>query len=160
MRLRDYSPSAALLAIFLAIPELSSAFYLPGVAPTSYPPGGRVPLNVNRLTPVGSALDGQLRSVVSFDYYHPAFHFCRPDPKPEYVSESLGSILFGDRIMSSPFDLKMGVNETCKMLCDQQKFDQNSAHFVNRRIAQGFSLNLLVDGLPAGQLIEDEVTKT
>lgn len=119
-----------------------------------------MPLNVNRLTPVASQQDGQLRSVVSFDYYHPAFHFCRPEPKPQYVSESLGSILFGDRIMTSPFELKMGVNETCKQLCEEKKFDQSSAHFVNRRITQQFSLNWLVDGLPAGQLIEDEVTKT
>jgi transmembrane 9 superfamily protein 2/4 len=160
MRLRDLSPSAALLATLLAAPQLSSAFYLPGVAPTSYKEGEKVPLNVNRLTPVGSQADGTLRSVVSFDYYHPAFHFCRPDPKPEYVSESLGSILFGDRIMTSPYELLMGKNETCKVLCSDKKFDQSSAHFVNRRIAQGFALNWLVDGLPAGQLIEDEVTKT
>jgi transmembrane 9 superfamily protein 2/4 len=158
MRLRDLSPSAALLASLLAAPV--SAFYLPGVAPTSYKAEDLVPLHVNRLTPVGSNVDGTLRSVVSFDYYHPAFHFCRPDPKPQYVSESLGSILFGDRIMTSPFQLHMLHNETCKSLCADKKFDQSSAHFVNWRIAQGFALNWLVDGLPAGQLIEDEVTKT
>ncbi|KAA8570509.1 hypothetical protein EYC84_002778 [Monilinia fructicola] len=160
MHLKDLTPSAALLATLFIAPELTSAFYLPGVAPTSYTPGAKVPLYVNRLTPVGSYEDGQLRSVVSFDYYHPAFHFCRPDPKPEYVSESLGSILFGDRIMTSPFNLKMGVNETCTQLCGEKKFDQSSAHFVNRRIQQGFALNWLVDGLPAGQLIEDEITQT
>jgi transmembrane 9 superfamily protein 2/4 len=160
MRLRGLSPSAALLATLIAAPELSSGFYLPGVAPTSYKEEDLVLLNVNRLTPVGSQIDGTLRSVVSFDYYHPAFHFCRPDPRPEYVSESLGSILFGDRIMTSPFELKMAKNESCKVLCADKKFDQSSAHFVNRRIAQGFALNWLVDGLPAGQLIEDEVTKT
>lgn len=160
MRLKDLTPSATLLATLLVAPQLSLAFYLPGVAPTSYSPGAKVPLYVNRLTPVGSYDDGQLRSVVSFDYYHPAFHFCRPDPKPEYVSESLGSILFGDRIMTSPFNLKMGVNETCIQLCEEKKFDQSSAHFVNRRIQQGFALSWLVDGLPAGQLIEDEITQT
>jgi transmembrane 9 superfamily protein 2/4 len=160
MRLRDFSPSAALLATLLAVPELSSAFYLPGVAPTSYKKGELVPLHVNRLTPVGSNIDGTLRSVVSFDYYHPAFQFCRPKPKPEYVSESLGSILFGDRIMTSPFVLHMGTNERCIKLCDEKKFEQTAAHFVNRRILQGFALNWLVDGLPAGQLVEDEVTKT
>jgi len=158
MRMRDLSPSAAILVFLLAAP--AQAFYLPGVAPTSYTSGEIVPLNVNRLTPVGSNIDGTLRSVVSFDYYHPAFHFCRPEPEPKYVSESLGSILFGDRIMTSPFELKMGMNESCKQLCGEKKFDQPSAHFVNRRIAQGFALNWLVDGLPAGQLIEDEVTKS
>ncbi|CZT43453.1 related to endosomal protein EMP70 precursor [Rhynchosporium secalis] len=159
MRLRDLSPSAALLATLLATPQLSTAFYLPGVAPTTYKEGDVVSLNVNRLTPVGSNQDGTLKSVLSFDYYHPAFHFCTPDPEPTAVSESLGSILFGDRIMTSPFELKMGINETCKTLCSTV-YDQSSAHFVNRRIAQGFALNWLVDGLPAGQMIEDEVTNT
>lgn len=160
MRLKGLSPSAALLTALLAAPELSSAFYLPGVAPTTYKEGDLVPLDVNHLTPVGSAQDGTLRSVVSFDYYHPAFHFCRPEPDgPKDVSESLGSILFGDRIKTSPFELQMGKNETCKKLCTA-KYDQSSAHFVNRRIAQGFALNWLVDGLPAGQMIEDEVTNT
>ena len=158
MRLRSLSSSAVLLTFLLVAPI--SAFYLPGVAPTSYKSEDLVPLNVNRLTPVGSNIDGTLRSVVSFDYYHPAFHFCRPDPQPKYVSESLGSIIFGDRILTSPFELHMLHNETCKSLCKDAKFDQSSAHFVNRRIAQGFALNWLVDGLPAGQLIEDEVTNT
>lgn len=156
MRFSDLLPSAAIIASLIAPAQ---AFYLPGVAPTSYKSGDVVPLNVNRLTPVGMQ-DGSLKSVVSFDYYHPAFHFCRPEPEPKFVSESLGSILFGDRIMTSPFELKMGINETCKKSCAEKKFDQSSAHFVNRRIAQGFALNWLVDGLPAGQLIEDEVTNT
>jgi transmembrane 9 superfamily protein 2/4 len=162
MWLRDLSPSAAVLATLLVAPKLSSAFYLPGVTPISYKEGDLVPLNVNRLTPVGSQVDGTLRSVLSYDYYYTSFHFCRPKPKPEYVSESLGSIIFGDRIMTSPFELKMMKNETCKELCSERvtKFDESSARFVNRKIAQGFALNWLVDGLPAGQLIEDEVTKT
>lgn len=61
--------------------------------------------------------------------------------------------------MTSPFELKMKTNESCKTLC-VEKFDQKSSHFVNRRIAQGFALNWLVDSLPAGQLFEDETTDT
>jgi len=159
MRLRDLSPSAAILATFLAIPELSTAFYLPGVAPNEYKEGELVPLHVNRLTPVGSSQDGTLNSVISFDYYHPFFHFCRPEPRAEYVSESLGSILFGDRIMTSPFELKMVQNETCKSLC-KTIYDTHSAQWVNGKISNGYALNWLVDGLPAGQLIEEEITKT
>ncbi|POS85135.1 putative endosomal integral membrane protein [Erysiphe pulchra] len=160
MLTRDSLSSTVLLAFFISIPHYSSAFYLPGVAPTTYKFDDKVPLQVNRLSPLTSDVDGTLHSVVSFDYYHPAFHFCRPSPQPEYVPESLGSILFGDRIMTSPFELKMAHNETCKILCTGKKFDPNSAQFVNRRIAQGFAMNWLVDGLPAGQLIEDEVTNT
>jgi len=66
----------------------------------------------------------------------------------------LGSILFGDRIQTSPFELKMGVNETCKALCETSYPDAD-ASFVNTRIQQGYDLNWLIDGLPAAQLLRD-----
>ena len=148
---------AAIASFFLSS---ASAFYLPGVAPTTYKAKDRVELNVNHLTPALSDKDSQLHSVFSFDYYHPAFRFCRPADGPRDVSESLGSILFGDRILTSPFELKMKENETCKALCEEQKFDQRSAKFVNRRIWQNYNLNWLIDGLPAGQPYTDPSTNT
>ena len=51
-------------------------------------------------------------------------------------------------------------NESCKALCEEQKFDGRSAEFVNKRIAQNFNLNWLIDGLPAGQPYEDTATNT
>lgn len=39
------------------------------------------------------------------DYYHPSFHFCEPEGGPHKQPESLGSILFGDRIFDSPYDV-------------------------------------------------------
>ena len=39
------------------------------------------------------------------DYYNPKFHFCEPDGGPKSEPESLGSILFGDRIFNSPYDV-------------------------------------------------------
>jgi transmembrane 9 superfamily protein 2/4 len=131
------------------------AFYLPGVAPSSYKWGNRVPLNVNALSPTISGDDSQLHAMFSFDYYHPGFHFCQPKGGPEWVRESLGSIIFGDRIKTSPFELSMGINETCKAICEGEAFDPQSAKFVNDRIAQAYSVNLLVDGLPGATLRED-----
>ena len=161
MHLRDITPSLALLATFLATaPHLTSAFYLPGVAPTSYKAADKVPLYVNALTPAESQRDGTLRSVVSWDYYEPDFHFCLPDPYPEQRPESLGSILFGDRVWTSPFELHMGKNETCKALCETKKFGQTSAAFVNDKIMRDFHVNWLVDGLPAGQIMIDPETAT
>ncbi|KAF2703160.1 endosomal P24A protein-like protein [Pleomassaria siparia CBS 279.74] len=155
MRHSNTTPSGAILASLLALgPSLASAFYFPGVAPTSYKTGEQVPLFVNHLTPANSQSDPKLRSVFSFDYYHPPFHFCRPENGPEFVRESLGSILFGDRIQSSPFELKMGQNETCKTLCSDQKFAPLDSKFVNSRIWQGYDLNWLIDGLPAAQLVK------
>ena len=149
---------AALSALLFS--SAATAFYLPGVAPTTYKANDRVELNVNHLTPATSDKDVQVHSVFSFDYYHPAFHFCRPEGEPRDVSESLGSILFGDRIFNSPFELKMGANETCKALCTEQKIDGKSAKFVNRRIWQNYNLNWLIDGLPAGQPYTDPSTNT
>ncbi|KAH6658889.1 hypothetical protein BKA67DRAFT_509876 [Truncatella angustata] len=155
------APSNALLTALLALPQSVSAFYLPGVAPTSYKQGDNVPLYVNSVKPVAASQDALLHSVMSYDYYHDRFHFCKPpEPDgPKYVSESLGSILFGDRIMTSPFELHMAKNETCNTLCDVS-YEKTSAHFVNKRIVQGYALNWLVDGLPAGQQIIDEITQT
>jgi transmembrane 9 superfamily protein 2/4 len=137
----------------------TAAFYLPGVAPTSYKIGDKVPLYVNSLTPDLSRQDEQLHAVVSYDYYHGAFRFCKPEGGPQWVRESLGSIIFGDRIRTSPFELHMAQNESCKALCDEKSFDKRSAKFVNKRIWQSYNLNWLVDGLPAAQTLEDPLTK-
>lgn len=146
---------AALASVLLLAPSRSSAFYLPGVAPYSYKTGEVVPLYVNHLTPADSEADRKVRSVFSYDYYHPPFHFCQPDGGPKSRPESLGSILFGDRIMTSPFVLHMGQDEKCKALCKPQVFDANDAKFVNSRIWLGYNLNWLIDGLPAAQKLID-----
>ncbi|KAI1617259.1 hypothetical protein EDD36DRAFT_158870 [Exophiala viscosa] len=136
----------------------AAAFYLPGVAPSSYSLGDRVPLTVNALTPSISRHDEQIHAVVSYDYYHPAFRFCRPEGGPKRVRESLGSIIFGDRIQTSPLELHMGQNETCKMACQTGNFDERSSKFVNSRIEQAYNINFLVDGLPAAELREDPLS--
>ena len=154
-----YDAPSALLTALVAAPQLASAFYLPGVAPTSYKQGDAVPLYVNSIKPVASPQDSRLHSVVSYDYYHPAFQYCQPEGGAKYVSESLGSILFGDRILTSPFDLRMAKNESCKALCTAS-YPVESVDFIRERIEQGYSLNWLVDGLPAGQEIRDQLTDT
>jgi transmembrane 9 superfamily protein 2/4 len=150
----------ASLALVLLSARLSQCFYLPGITPTNYKINDRVELNANKLTPSQSERDTQTRSVFSFDYYYPAFHFCPPENGAEYISESLGSILFGDRIMTTPYELHLGKNETCKAVCDEQTLEPRDAKFVNKRIWQNYNLNWLVDGLPAGQPYLDPTTNT
>lgn len=157
MRFSERLPLLA--SAVLSISSLSTAFYLPGVAPSSYDKDQNVPLFVNHLTP-SFGRDDQLHSVFAFDYYHHQFHFCQPEGGPKDVRESLGSILFGDRIQSSPLELHMARNETCKAICSEVTFDARSAIFTNRRISQGFNINWLVDGLPAAQLNMDQNTQT
>jgi transmembrane 9 superfamily member 2/4 len=151
-----FAAGTLLLCLFL---QETTAFYLPGVAPTSYKIGDKVQLHVNSLTPDLSRQDEQLHAVVSYDYYHGAFRFCKPEGGPQWVRESLGSIIFGDRIRTSPFELHMAQNESCKALCAEKSFDKRSAKFVNKRIRQSYNLNWLVDGLPAAQTLEDPLTR-
>ncbi|KXT04032.1 hypothetical protein AC578_4948 [Pseudocercospora eumusae] len=149
---------APLLALISA--SCVSGFYLPGITPTNYKHGDLVPLNVNHLTPGQSARDIRIRSAFSFDYYHPAFHFCQPKDGPQHIPESLGSILFGDRILTSPYNLHMEVNETCRAVCDEVWFEARDSKFVNRRIWQNYIVNWLIDGLPAAQNYLDQDTNT
>lgn len=85
----------------LALVGLGQALYLPGVAPIDYDKGEGVDLFVNSLTPMSSAQ----KSVLSYDYYDERFHFCSPEGGPKKQAESLGSVLFGDRIFTSPFQV-------------------------------------------------------
>jgi transmembrane 9 superfamily protein 2/4 len=119
-----------------------------------------VPLHVNHLTPADSETSPNVQSVFAYDYYHPEFHFCQPDGGPVSVSESLGSIIFGDRIFTSPFELNMKVEESCKAVCDAVAFEAEDSKLVNMRILQNYNLNWLIDGLPAGQIKEETNTGT
>ena len=47
------------------------------------------------------------------DYYNPAFHFCQPEGGPKKEPEGLGSILFGDRIFNSPYDVRPSPTRQC-----------------------------------------------
>ncbi|ODV59981.1 transmembrane 9 family protein ASCRUDRAFT_108999 [Ascoidea rubescens DSM 1968] len=153
----------------------SNAFYLPGVAPTTYGEGDDIPLLVNHITPSnshnivnsnGGSSAGTSQSkkaktyVYSFDYYFPKLHFCRPkDGKLEKQSESLGSIIFGDRIFNSPFEIKMLQNQSCTALCSSV-YSKTDTLFVNKIIRSGYYHNWLVDGLPIARSLYDTGTKT
>lgn len=95
------------LSALATLGSFSQGFYLPGVAPKEYQDASAVDLNVNALTP-GS--ESELKSIISYDYYDPRFNFCKPpkeNGEPKAQAESLGSILFGDRIFASP--IKVGI---------------------------------------------------
>ncbi|KAI8868920.1 hypothetical protein GQ42DRAFT_34731 [Ramicandelaber brevisporus] len=153
------SPASALVtaaSALLALTGCVSSFYLPGVGPRDYHHGDSVDLHVNTLRPILAADSTKLKSVLPLDYYSEQFHFCKPAGGPKAVSESLGSILFGDRIFTSPFELKMLDNSTttCKVLCTSD-VPKDDAKFINEKIKMGYSFNWLIDGLPAGRFKEN-----
>lgn len=122
-----------------------------GAAPKDYARGDRVPLLVNALTPQIGSKDAELKSVISYDFYEPAFHHCEPEGGPVKQSEALGAIIFGDRLRSSPFEISMLEEVQCRTLCTTS-VPAADATFVNDRIREHYALNWLVDGLPAAEM--------
>ncbi|CAK7902978.1 transmembrane 9 superfamily member 1 [[Candida] anglica] len=156
----------SLLTTLVFLSGLANAFYLPGVAPTNYKKGDTIPLFVNHLTPslnhYSNAAHKKVNTktfVYSYDYYYPRFHFCKPNGGPKKQSESLGSIVFGDRIFNSPFDIKMLEEKSCEKLCSST-YGKTDAIFVNRNIRAGYSHNWIIDGLPAAKHIYDPKTNS
>lgn len=148
-----------ILLIFLGLFNQINGFYLPGVAPTNYKKGETIPLLVNHLTPSLHATPDSKTYVYSYDYYYPKFHFCQPKNGPKKQSESLGSIIFGDRIFNSPFEIKMLEDTKCKKLCSPT-YSKPDSVFVNRNIRAGYSYNWIVDGLPVAHHVEERRTKS
>ncbi|KAJ3291850.1 hypothetical protein HK104_005769 [Borealophlyctis nickersoniae] len=133
--------------LLLSLSTSICAFYLPGVAPHDYTAHYKVDLTVNALT--------SERDLLPFDYYYEKFHFCPPkEGKPDKQRESLGAILFGDRLYKADFELRMLENVTCSTLCEGVKIPAEDAKFINDRIAEEYQQNWFVDGLPAGQQLE------
>lgn len=50
------------------------------------------------------------------------------------------------------------MNQTCQALCDVT-VDAEQAKFINKRIQEDYSINWLVDGLPAAEMKEEEKTR-
>ncbi|KAI9208872.1 uncharacterized protein BJ171DRAFT_437592 [Polychytrium aggregatum] len=130
-------PPLFIVAALLALG--ARAFYLPGVAPHDYAESELVPLLVNAVSSTETALP--------FDYYYNQFHFCKPKGDPVAQPESLGSILFGDRLYDSSFELYMNKNTSCNTLCSQSVPKEDAA-FINSRIREKYTVHWVVDGLP------------
>lgn len=148
------------LIIILLLLRIINGFYLPGVAPTNYKKGDNIPLLVNHLTPSLHHLSEDSKTYVySYDYYYPKFHFCQPEGGPQKQLESLGSIIFGDRIFNSPFDIKMLEDKECISLCEST-YSKTDSVFVNRNIRAGYSYNWIIDGLPVAHYVQERRTNS
>ncbi|KAI0690896.1 Nonaspanin TM9SF [Cytidiella melzeri] len=146
-------------ALVASLLSCADAFYLPGAAPHDYRAGEQVQLFVNALTPMLAAHDNaKIKSMLNYDYYNPGFHFCEPEGGPKSQGESLGSILFGDRIFNSAYNIVMlQDNTTCRTLCTSE-VPAEDAKFINERIREDYAINWLLDGLPAAELKRDNRT--
>ena len=137
--------AAVLLGCLASLgPAPAGGFYLPGVAPKDYMSGERVTLQVNKLT--------STKTQLPFEYY--MLPFCQPDTL-ETVAENLGEVLRGDKIMNSNYELKMGVEETCKILC-RKELTGAEAKLFSVRIEEDYRVHWVMDNLPSATKYVDE----
>jgi transmembrane 9 superfamily protein 2/4 len=136
--------AARLLLQGAILADVSSGFYLPGVAPKDYLPGEKVEIKVNKLT--------STKTQLPYEYY--MLPFCQPDTL-ETVAENLGEVLRGDKIMNSHYDLKMGVEETCKILCRKELTGAEAKQF-SVHIEEDYRVHWVMDNLPSATKYVDE----
>ena len=121
----------------------------------TYEEGEVVQLLVNKLT--------SNKDMYPMDYYQ--LPFCTPEGGPKLIEEEhLGGFLEGDRIETSPYELKMKKDVYCKQLCIHnlgRGFHKGvEPNKVARAIKRKYHNNWIVDGLPAASKIEDDYTVT
>ncbi|KAJ2116756.1 hypothetical protein GGF48_004793, partial [Coemansia sp. RSA 921] len=103
------------------------AFYIPSLSPQTFAPGTRVPLQVNRVFSEHVPLP--------YAYYDLPF-VCTPHEihRPWL---NIGEVLRGDRIASSDYELTMGRNTTCQVLCTKT-LSRAANEEAGRLIAQDY----------------------
>ncbi len=145
------------ILILLLLVNSSTAWYISHGTRRTYSEGDTLPITVNHVSPNGPGQDDKLH-LYSYDYYNPLLGFCVPKDKKIKQSESLGQSLFGDRIFNSPYeDAKMLEVDNCHLMCASE-YTPERAKFTNDLIRRGYSINLMIDGVPIGQYIHDSRT--
>ncbi|KAG7170764.1 transmembrane 9 superfamily member 4-like [Homarus americanus] len=122
--------------------QISWGFYVPGVAPVEFKRKDSVEVKAVKMT--------SSQTQLPYEYY--SLQFCRPRNGTIYKSENLGEVLRGDRIVNTPYDVKMAVDTPCRLVCHQMSkpivWTQQEAKEVADRIRHEYYVHLLVDNLP------------
>jgi len=127
-----------LLCILALLPS-AHPFYVPGVAPTDFSKGDSVDVRAVKMTSAHTQLP--------YEYY--SLPFCAPkDGAVSYFSENLGQILRGERIVGTPYDIKMAENKECAVLCKDQKWDVQTSKEARYRIEHEYFIHMIMDNLP------------
>ncbi|RZF41058.1 hypothetical protein LSTR_LSTR002690 [Laodelphax striatellus] len=127
---------------FLICNEVAIAFYIPGVAPVEFKAGAPIEVKAVKMT--------STRTQLPYEYY--SLPFCRPKNRTIYKSENLGEVLRGDRIVNTPYEVRMAEDVSCKLLCHSPDspihWTTEEQQKVVNRINHEYSVHLLVDNLP------------
>merc|ERR1719402_2025833 len=126
------------LLLLLLLPP-TSAFYVPGVAPTDFADQENIEVKAVKMTSAHTQLP--------FEYY--SIQQCEPkDGVRQYSSENLGQIIRGERIVNTPYSVGMNRNLECAVLCRDQKWDARGSAEVAYRVDHEYFVHLIMDNLP------------
>lgn len=133
----------ATTTLLLSVAQYCSAFYVPGVAPVEFTYGQKIDVKAVKMT--------STRTQLPYDYY--SLQFCLPkNGTLIYKSENLGEVLRGDRIVNTPYDVRMAEDINCKLLCNTKDrpltWTTEHSATVMERIRHEYYVHLLVDNLP------------
>jgi len=142
------------LLICLVTIQFVQGFYLPGLAPVNYCKKGAgadetkcqtdVKVFVNRLN--------SEESVIPYDYSY--FDFCTSQEGDlENPVENLGQVVFGERIMSSPYKIEFLENKKCVETCTKKydfsnKQDRERIQKLQRAMNLNYHHHWIVDNMP------------
>eukprot|EP00758_Cryptobia_borreli_P002338 Tbor_TRINITY_DN2956_c0_g1::TRINITY_DN2956_c0_g1_i1::g.1173::m.1173/K17086/TM9SF2_4; transmembrane 9 superfamily member 2/4 len=118
----------------------ATGFYITALDPQNHKKGQSIPIYVNSLRSISEH--------VPYEYYKAPF--CEPTVvrKP---SPTLGSMITGDRMMSSNYVVEVLKNESCKLLpCSsaQRSRVRKEAAFLKKLITQGYRGGMSIENLP------------
>jgi transmembrane 9 superfamily protein 2/4 len=139
---------ATAIRVLLAAVLPCAGFYLPGVAPIEYEKGHKVDLKVNKLT--------STKTQLPYEWY--SLPFCKPEEVVNQA-ENLGEVMRGDRVMNSAYEIKMHIEESCKVLCRIEYKDADAKEFTGK-INEDYRVNWIVDNLPAATRVVEPATPT
>ena len=152
---------AAGLALAVALVVNAEAF---GIVPMSYKDGEYIPVKVNGLS--------STTQVVPLPWYSlpwcqlpgadeiPAMADNADGDKPPLIVDSdkirsrrknLGENLQGHEVLPSLFGFEVGVNVTCRRLCNRITLSAKDKALMTRRIEEHYRGQLLLDDLPVGE---------
>ncbi|XP_032778983.2 transmembrane 9 superfamily member 4 [Daphnia magna] len=137
--------------LFSLVIGRSVGFYIPGVAPVEFKSGDTIEVKAIKLTSTHTQLP--------YAYY--SLPFCRPkNDKFEFKSENLGEVLRGDRIVNTPYEVKMLKDIKCKLLCHNPEtpmtWEESMAKDVISKIEHEYFVHLLVDNLPCATRVVNQ----
>jgi len=125
---------------------------IPGLTPTVYKKGDKVPLFVNKVTSV--------HSPIPYGYHD--LPVCKPaEDQIIHQSETLGEIITGNRIESSSYEINFLEPQNCKTVCAPVTVTGEDLEKMKDLIKNDYYVQWQVDGLPvAGKKQNDEVYDT